>query len=91
MMPVAKRTRSANGEAGSSTKKEKPATVDFSLQPKNKERKPRRRYKTTYLNIGQGQEEHILMEDMKGRTAHITFAQLLGMCPKRKREVEEIG
>ena len=72
-------------------KKGKPAIVDFNPQPKQKERKPIRRYKTTYLNIGKGHEEYCLMKDMKERTAHITFAQLLGMCPKLKREWKRLA
>ena len=91
VMPVAKRTRSVNGEAGPSAKKGKPATVDLSPQPKKKERKPRRRYKTADLNIGEGQEEYNLLEDMKERTACITFAQLLGMYPKLKREWKRLA
>ena len=31
------------------------------------------------------------MEDIKGRTTHITFAQLLGMCPKLKREWKSLA
>ena len=53
VMPVAKRTWSANSKAGPFVNKGKPTTVDFSPQPKKKERKPMR-YKTADLNIGQG-------------------------------------
>ena len=71
VMPVAKRTWSANGEASPSVKKGKPTTVDLSPQPKKKERKPKRRYKMADLNIGEGQEEYNLLEDMKIGRAHV--------------------
>ena len=45
----------------------------------------------TDLNIGERQEEYNLLEDMKERTACITFAQLLGMCLKLKREWKRLA
>ena len=86
VMHVAKRIRSSTGEDGPSIKRAKQVQVDINPQFKKKERKPRRKYITSYLYIGQGQEEYRLLKDVSERTTNITFAYLLGLCPKLKRE-----
>ena len=87
VMPVGKRTpdeREGRGASGSKKKKGKAKEGDDAKT--SKKRAPRRWFEVTDFPLGVGQSSYSLKEDMIGRKANITFAQLIEMVPWMKRQ-----
>ena len=83
VLPLGKRDRDEGAEH--SAKKGKQTEEVITYQRK-KTRKPRKKYKTYDYSMEKNQGEYDLMEDLSRRKPNITFAPMIGLCPRLKKE-----